>query len=391
MLTEVGVKFGMSGAEDVQSKLSSLVNAWKSMSSSFEKTPATNQHFQSMATSAHAAAMGIQKSMGLIKVAIAGVLLGKAAEGLGSFLKGPAHLGENEDFLRMYGAPEERIKAFKEVSKKLNREISGFDKVDFMKGMFAVQSLHADDGMKQMEAVARSTGYLAKALRTNSTEAADYYKVMYSAFGKRLPEEQRLGFHGDVLSGSKNLLQMTGAEPEELKMAMRNMGSAYAETGRTWVDALTDMAMVVQPIGSRRGGTGLKNIVLEQAGMYAKLEEEVQKLAYEKMKGKKFYDMSAEEQKLFKEGSANEIAFQKAMAATLARSNPGAFWKGAKQKIEAIKAGGGDWEGKLKDTLGEDTFAAVSVLAEAWASGERQKTAEKIKACLLYTSDAADE
>jgi len=379
MLADVGVKFSMQGTEDVASRLSALENQWKNFSSAFDKQAQMERHFHSMARSAQTAAHSIQRSMNLAKLAIAGVLTGKAAAGIANWMGGSSDVGHEEDFLRSMGAGEDRINAFREVAKKLGRNIAGIDRGDFMKGMYDVQSLHADEGMQQMTRVGETMGFLSKKLRSSVTEAADFYKVMYEGFGRTLPEAQRKGFHGDVLAGVTGLLAKTGIKPEELKMAMRQLGPVYAMEGKTWIDALTDMAMVIPTMGAERGGTALRNIAGRKTEMFAKLEEEVQKIRYEQMYGQKFRDMSEEAQALFMKGKGWTKEWAAEQGALLERSNPGAFWAQMNQKMELIKRAGGDWMGKLRDALGEETFAAISKLAEAWKSGYRTRTGTELQ------------
>ena len=383
MFKELGLQFTVKGFAEAASQMRELASAHDQMTNSVSsQSSKIGGHMEAISGHTKRMATAVTSNLKVAMAAFAAFAAGKGLVGLGHWMGGSSDLGHAEDFLRQMGAGEDRIKAFKQVSNGLSKQIAGFNKADFMKGMYDIQSLHADEGMGQMTNVGRTMGFLSKKLRSSVEEASDFYKVMYESFGKRLPEAQRKAFHGDVLAGVSGLLEKTGIKPEELKHGMRQLGGIYATEGKTWTDALTDMAMVVPSLGSERGATALRNIAGRKGEMFAKLDEAVQKIRYEKELGQKFRNMTDEQQQLFMKGKGWNLDRAAEEGALLEKANPAAFWKKLSSHVEKIKSAGGDWMGKLKEALGEETFAAVMTLADSWKTGYREKTAKELQSKL---------
>jgi hypothetical protein len=380
---ELGLKFTVTGFSEAANQLRELANAHNQMTNTVSsQSSKIGGHMESISSHTKRMATAVSSNLKIAMAAFAAFAAGKGLAGIGHWMGGSSDVGHAEDFLRQMGAGEDRIKAFRGVSNELSKKIAGFNKADFMRGMYNVQSLHAEEGMSQMTDVGRTMGFLSKKLDATVNEASDFYKVMYESFGKRLPEAQKKAFHGDVLAGVSGLLERTGIKPEELKQGMRQLGGVYATEGKGWLDALTDMAMVVPSQGPERGATALRNIAGRKGEMFAKLDEAVQKIRYEKELGQKFRDMTEEQQQLFMKGKGWNEDRAKEEGSMLERANPAAFWRKLSSHIEKIKSAGGDWMGKLKEALGEETFSAVTTLAGAWKSGYREKTAKELKANL---------
>ena len=383
MFKELGLQFTVKGFAEAASQMRELASAHDQMTSSVSsQSSKIGGHMEAISGHTKRMATAVTSNLKVAMAAFAAFAAGKGLVGIGHWMGGSSDLGHAEDFLRQMGAGEDRIKAFRQVSNGLSKQIAGFNKADFMKGMYDIQSLHADEGMGQMTDVGRTMGFLSKKLRSSVEEASDFYKVMYESFGKRLPKEQRKAFHGDVLAGVSGLLEKTGIKPEELKYGMRQLGGIYATEGKTWTDALTDMAMVVPSLGSERGATALRNIAGRKGEMFSKLDEAVQKIRYEKELGQKFRDMTDEQQQLFMKGKGWNLDRAAEEGALLEKANPAAFWKKLSSHVERIRSAGGDWMGKLKEALGEETFAAVMTLADAWKTGYREKTAKELQSKL---------
>ena len=383
MFKELGLQFTVKGFAEAASQMRDVASAHDQMTNSVSsQSSKIGGHMEAISGHTKRMATAVTSNLKVAMAAFAAFAAGKGLVGIGHWMGGSSDLGHAEDFLRQMGAGEDRIKAFRQVSNGLSKQIAGFNKADFMRGMYDIQSLHADEGMGQMTNVGRTMGFLSKKLRSSVEEASDFYKVMYESFGKRLPEAQRKAFHGDVLAGVSGLLEKTGIKPEELKHGMRQLGGIYATEGKTWTDALTDMAMVVPSLGSERGATALRNIAGRKGEMFSKLDEAVQKIRYEKELGQKFRDMTDEQQQLFMKGKGWNLDRAAEEGALLEKANPAAFWKKLSSHVEKIKSAGGDWMGKLKEALGEETFAAVMTLADSWKTGYREKTAKELQSKL---------
>lgn len=381
MFREIGLRFSVQGFQEAASQLQQFSSSFNNLSSSVsDHAPKVGKSMDAISGHTKRMATAVSANLKVAAAAFAAFAAGKTLMGFGQWMGGASDVGKNEDYLRQMGADDKRIEGFRKLSKALGRQIAGIDKADFMKAMYDVQSLHADEGMGQMETVGTTMGFLSKKLRSTVEDATDFYKVLYKAFGERLPEAQKKAFHGDVLAGVGTLLEKTAMKPEELKLAMRQLGPVYATEGKKWVDVLADMAAVIPSMGSERGSTALRNLAGRKGEMFGKLEEAVQRIKYENMMGDKFRNLSEENQKKFMAGKGWNIEDAADYGAELEKRSPAAFWKKFSDHIETIKAGGGDWMGKLKEALGEETFAAVSQLADSWKTGARQKAAKDIEA-----------
>lgn len=383
MFREIGLRFSVNGFQEAASQLQQFSSSFNNLSNSVSgQAPKVGKSMDAISGHTKRMATAVSANLKVAAAAFAAFAAGKTLMGFGQWMGGASDVGKNEDYLRQMGADDKRIEGFRKLSKALGRQIAGIDKADFMKAMYDVQSLHADEGMGQMESVGTTMGFLSKKLRSTVEDATDFYKVLYKAFGESLPEAQKKAFHGDVLSGVGTLLEKTAMKPEELKLAMRQLGPMYATEGKKWVDVLADMAAVIPSMGSERGSTALRNLAGRKGEMFGKLEEAVQRIKYENLMGDKFRNLSEENQKKFMAGKGWNLEEAADYGAELEKRSPAAFWKKFSDHIETIKAGGGDWMGKLKEALGEETFAAVSQLANSWKSGARQKAAKDIEASM---------
>ena len=104
MLTEIGVKFGMQGADDVSSRLHSLQSAFSAFGDKMgEHTKGSGGHFNKMADSLEAAATRMHHQFGLLGKAAIAFGLGKAVQGTANWILGGhgAEMDQLKDNLRL--------------------------------------------------------------------------------------------------------------------------------------------------------------------------------------------------------------------------------------------------------------------------------------------------
>lgn len=380
MLYELGIKFGIQGADSSLSWFDRMKRSVMGLSQTVDNSvPASARKLDLMANSAHRMARSVESSMRLAKIAVAGFLTGRAVQGLANWMGAGAEADKRKDFLRYFGASEADLAEARKQAMELSRKVPGFSSGDYFKSMFTVKSLHGAQGMGQVQAVNDSMTYLSKIMDSSIDAATDYYKVMYSSFGSGLSAAEKTKFHERVLAGTQTALEHSGALPTDLKSAMAQVGPVYSALGKKLEDALTDISVLAPALGGgEKAGTALRNLMSVGGESYGKLFAAVKQAQYESMMGKKLEFMGREQQSEWADVQKKFIAKQSEVGGSLLQKDPATYWANVGKMIDAVKAKGGDWMGTLvKHGFERESVTAALKMAEAYKSKDRQELYEK--------------
>lgn len=395
-ITDVGVSFKMEGADSFESRLKSLENQWKSLSTTLSKSPDVSGHLEKIGGNLDKTKAKLSGLVTSAKALAAGVLGAKIGGGLFDWAIGSEETAKKKVFARIHMEQQE-LKLFEDQFAELRRK-HAISKADLLAGAYEINSALSGkpDDMK-LEAF-KTLGYYMTELGYSFEQSAMFFKKLMAAFGTSLPLEKQATFAKDTLAMLQETAKISFANPIDIAKATEKVGGTYGKMGFSQADLFSHLAYLSPTLGSAEiAGTALERIVSRAPEYAKKLEMAKYREAYIKgqtegqttnygnyenlVAAAKMGDEQA--QTALTELKMNEEFWgakaEKRMEQYIKEKNPGKIFGYLNKQVTDVNRTSATPESVFREVFGEYSNPATQLL-RGFSSGEIDRLKQKLSA-----------
>lgn len=394
-LTDVGLQFKLTGADDFQSKMNSLKGSFDSFSNATAKGIDVSPQLQKMTSQFNAMHKGVKGALALTEGAILAFLAGSAVKGLANWITGGQRgidIDKMKDFIRFKKGDEAYIKAVGDKIKELSQQ-RPLDSLDSWKAQEQIISM---TGPNNPQLAARATegaanlGYVLGGPEGSSNRAMDFARTIIESYGTKMGPEEKTALLEKNVALLKYITDTTQTKGHDIEGVARQIASPYAAAGKS-IEEMYAVAGILGGAMGEPGGEVAKNIMSKQGEGYGKFMAEADKQDYLVRLRKRFPWIKSEgdlpedvKHAINKSKSRAEMSYAAEGGRLAAQGNLPQVMSNILAANERLKKAfpimGKDPTGVMAQAFGETAIKGFNAYAEAAASGRLNRMIQEGRA-----------